>query len=121
MQAELDLVADGLHDFRVPMPEQQRSVPHHVVDQLMAVDVPLVRTGRPLDGQRERLHVAHVVIDGQIDTPQVTAKLVDRDPKTFLDPAAIAETYWNLSSQDASAWTHEIDLRAFSDRAWWNH
>jgi NAD(P)-dependent dehydrogenase (short-subunit alcohol dehydrogenase family) len=57
------------------------------------------------------IHVAHVVIDGQIDTPRVRAKLVERDPSTFLDPTAIAETYWNLSSQDASAWTHEFDLR----------
>jgi NAD(P)-dependent dehydrogenase (short-subunit alcohol dehydrogenase family) len=57
------------------------------------------------------IHVAHVVIDGQIDTPRVRAHLTERDPKTFLDPAAIAETYWSLCSQDATAWTHEIDLR----------
>ena len=57
------------------------------------------------------IHVAHVVIDGQIDTPRVRASFAGRDPRTYLDPAAIAETYWNLYSQDASAWTHEIDLR----------
>jgi len=57
------------------------------------------------------IHVAHVVIDGQIDTPRVRAKLTERDPKTFLDPMAIAETYWSLDAQDASAWSHEIDLR----------
>ncbi len=57
------------------------------------------------------IHVAHVVIDGQIDSPRVRAGLPDRDPKTFLDPAAIAETYWGLHVQDASAWSHEIDLR----------
>jgi NAD(P)-dependent dehydrogenase (short-subunit alcohol dehydrogenase family) len=57
------------------------------------------------------IHVAHVVIDGQIDSPRVRAGLPDRDPKTFLDPAAIAETYWSLHAQDASAWSHEIDLR----------
>jgi NAD(P)-dependent dehydrogenase (short-subunit alcohol dehydrogenase family) len=57
------------------------------------------------------IHVAHVVIDGQIDTPRVRAKLAERDPKTFLDPLAIAEAYWSLNAQDASAWSHEIDLR----------
>jgi NAD(P)-dependent dehydrogenase (short-subunit alcohol dehydrogenase family) len=57
------------------------------------------------------IHVAHVVIDGQIDTPRVRANLPERDPKTFLDPMAIAETYWSLHSQHASAWSHEIDLR----------
>jgi NAD(P)-dependent dehydrogenase (short-subunit alcohol dehydrogenase family) len=57
------------------------------------------------------IHVAHVVIDGQIDTPRVRARLTGRDPKTFLDPVAIAESYWSLHSQDASAWSQEIDLR----------
>jgi NAD(P)-dependent dehydrogenase (short-subunit alcohol dehydrogenase family) len=57
------------------------------------------------------IHVAHVVIDGQIDSPRVRARFPDRDQTTMLDPAAIAETYWSLYSQDASAWTHEIDLR----------
>ncbi len=33
----------------------------------------------------------------------------------------IAETYFHLAQQHRSAWTHEIDLRAFSDLAWWNH
>lgn len=57
------------------------------------------------------IHVAHVVIDGQIDSPRVRARFPDRESKTFLDPAAIAETYWSLYAQDASAWSHEIDLR----------
>jgi NAD(P)-dependent dehydrogenase (short-subunit alcohol dehydrogenase family) len=57
------------------------------------------------------IHVAHVVIDGQIDTPRVRAMLAERDPKTFLDSMAIAETYWNLHAQDSTAWAQEIDLR----------
>jgi hypothetical protein len=36
-------------------------------------------------------------------------------------PTEIAETYVHLAKQHRSTWTHEIDLRAFSDRAWWNH
>ncbi len=62
------------------------------------------------------IHVAHVVIDGQIDSPRVRASLPDRDPKTFLDPAAIAETYWRLHDQDASAWSQEIDIRPSVER-----
>ena len=57
------------------------------------------------------IHVAHVVIDGQIDSPRVRARFPDRARNTLLDPAAIAETYWALYAQDATAWTHEIDLR----------
>lgn len=57
------------------------------------------------------VHVAHVIIDGQIDSPRVRAQFAGRDPQTFLNPAAIAEAYWGLHTQDASAWSHEIDLR----------
>ncbi|MED5310966.1 MAG: short-chain dehydrogenase, partial [Pseudomonadota bacterium] len=33
----------------------------------------------------------------------------------------VAETYWHLSQQHRSAWTHELDLRPFSCMPWWNH
>jgi hypothetical protein len=36
-------------------------------------------------------------------------------------PERIAETYLHLANQHRSTWTHEIDLRSFSDRPWWNH
>ena len=36
-------------------------------------------------------------------------------------PAKIADTYFHIAQQHRSAWTHELDLRAFSDLAWWNH
>lgn len=59
----------------------------------------------------EGIHVAHVVIDGQIRTPGVEDRYPDRDEETFLDPDAIAETYWHLVEQDASAWSLEVDVR----------
>ena len=56
----------------------------------------------------EGVHVAHVVIDGMIRPP-------DADPEAagdeYLDPGAIADSYWNLVQQDRSAWTLEVDLR----------
>ncbi len=57
----------------------------------------------------EGIHVAHVVIDGQILTPEAADS--DRDEETFLDPDAIADSYWHLVTQDRSAWTLELDLR----------
>jgi len=57
------------------------------------------------------IHVAHVVIDGQIDTPRVRERSPDREDHTMLSPDAIAETYWQLHSQDSSAWTLELDVR----------
>jgi NAD(P)-dependent dehydrogenase (short-subunit alcohol dehydrogenase family) len=61
------------------------------------------------------VHVAHVVIDGAIDTEFIRtnfparAALKDRDG--ILRPEGIAEAYWQLHCQQRSAWTHEMDLR----------
>ena len=61
------------------------------------------------------IHVAHVVIDGAIDTEFIRtnfpqrAALRNRDG--ILDPKAIAEIYWQIHAQPRSAWTHEMDLR----------
>ena len=57
------------------------------------------------------VHVSHVVIDGQIDTPRVREISPGREDHTMLSPASIAEAYWQLHSQDRSAWTLELDLR----------
>jgi NAD(P)-dependent dehydrogenase (short-subunit alcohol dehydrogenase family) len=57
------------------------------------------------------IHVAHVIIDGAIDTPRARSMFAGRDPHTMLAPKAIAETYWNLYAQDPTAWTQELDMR----------
>jgi NAD(P)-dependent dehydrogenase (short-subunit alcohol dehydrogenase family) len=57
------------------------------------------------------VHVAHVVIDGQINTPRVREISPGREEHTMLSPDAIAETYWWLHTQDPTAWTLELDLR----------
>ncbi|MFC7156377.1 SDR family NAD(P)-dependent oxidoreductase [Halomarina halobia] len=58
----------------------------------------------------EGIHVAHVVIDGQILTPGAREQ-GDRRTETFLDPDEIAREYWHLIEQDRSTWTLELDLR----------
>jgi NAD(P)-dependent dehydrogenase (short-subunit alcohol dehydrogenase family) len=57
----------------------------------------------------EGVHVAHVVVDGGIATPD--ALDAGGDPDELLDPDAIADSYWHLVEQDRSAWTLELDLR----------
>src|SRR5262249_1620617 len=61
------------------------------------------------------IHVAHVVIDGPIDTPFVRERfpeLVASRPKDgLLAPDDIAENYWHLHRQNRSAWTFELDVR----------
>jgi NAD(P)-dependent dehydrogenase (short-subunit alcohol dehydrogenase family) len=57
------------------------------------------------------VHVAHVVIDGQIDTPRIQQMQPGREKPTLLSPDAIANEYWNLHAQDPTTWTLELDLR----------
>lgn len=74
------------------------------------------------------IHVAHVVIDGPVDSPPLRKLLGDRwsgfaDGKGddgVINPADIAETYWHLAHQPKNCWTHEIDVRPHNDVPWWN-
>jgi NAD(P)-dependent dehydrogenase (short-subunit alcohol dehydrogenase family) len=65
------------------------------------------------------IHVAHVVIDGAIDTPWIAANFPERyqlkDKDGILSPDAIADNYWMLHNQPRSAWTHELDLRPWME------
>ena len=78
------------------------------------------------------IHVAHIVIDGMVDAPDTLGRMLGEEAfqrlrqerglerDGLLLPAEIADTYFQLARQHRSAWTHEIDLRAFSDTPWWN-
>ena len=65
------------------------------------------------------IHVAHVVIDGAIDTAFIAENFPQRyalkDQGGILDPGSIAETYWQLHRQPRNAWTHELDLRPWME------
>jgi NAD(P)-dependent dehydrogenase (short-subunit alcohol dehydrogenase family) len=65
------------------------------------------------------IHVAHVVVDGAIDTRFIAENFPERyalkEKDGILDPEAIAENYWNLHRQPRSAWTHELDLRPWME------
>jgi NAD(P)-dependent dehydrogenase (short-subunit alcohol dehydrogenase family) len=61
------------------------------------------------------VHVAHVILDGLIDEPQTDQRFGPAQ-SARMDPDSIAATYLALVSQHPSAWTHEIDLRPFSER-----
>ena len=69
----------------------------------------------------EGIHVAHIVIDGAIDTEFIRSNFPQRyalkERDGILDPDAIAEAYWQLHTQQRSAWTHELDLRLWLE-AW---
>jgi len=66
------------------------------------------------------IHVAHVVIDGAIDTEFIASNFPERyalkDQGGILEPDAIADNYWHLHRQPKSAWTHELDLRPWLEK-----
>jgi NAD(P)-dependent dehydrogenase (short-subunit alcohol dehydrogenase family) len=66
------------------------------------------------------VHVAHVVIDGGIDTEFIRTQFPERYAAKahdgILQPDSIAENYWWLHQQPRDAWTHEIDLRPWCEK-----
>jgi NAD(P)-dependent dehydrogenase (short-subunit alcohol dehydrogenase family) len=55
------------------------------------------------------IHVGHVIVDGMIGQEGAASP-------ARMTPSAIAESYYALHRQERSAWTHEIDLRPFSEK-----
>ncbi len=79
------------------------------------------------------IHVAHIVIDGAVDAPDTLGRMMgaekfkefkkkigDKNDGLIL-PDKIADTYYHISQQHRSTWSHEIDIRSFSDLPWWNN
>lgn len=66
------------------------------------------------------IHVAHVVVDGAIDTAFIRDTFPERyalkGQDGILDPAHIADSYWFLHAQPRDAWTFELDLRPWMER-----
>jgi short-subunit dehydrogenase len=66
------------------------------------------------------LHVAHVVVDGAIDTEFIRENFPERyalkEKDGILNPEHIAENYWMLHAQPRDAWTHELDLRPWMEK-----
>jgi len=65
------------------------------------------------------IHVAHVVVDGSIDTEFIRENFPQRyalkEQDGILNPDHIADNYWMLHSQPRDAWTHELDLRPWME------
>jgi NAD(P)-dependent dehydrogenase (short-subunit alcohol dehydrogenase family) len=65
------------------------------------------------------IHVAHVVVDGAIDTEFIRTTFPERyalkGQDGILNPEHIAENYWYLHTQPRDAWTHELDLRPYME------
>ena len=62
------------------------------------------------------IHVAHIIIDGQILSPRYAELVAKRPADGLLDPAAIAASYLDLHKQHRSAWSQELDLRPWAEK-----
>lgn len=66
------------------------------------------------------IHVAHVVVDGAIDTAFIRDNFPERyalkDQDGIVNPEHIADTYWMLHCQPRDAWSHELDLRPYMEK-----
>jgi len=71
----------------------------------------------------KNIHVAHLVIDGAIDSEAIhrrlsaaTGVMPDLAPDSLIQTSSVAEAYWALQNQSRDGWTHELDLRPYSER-----
>ena len=66
------------------------------------------------------VHVAHVIMAGEIDTAFIRDNFPERyalkNEDGLLAPEHIADAYWFLHQQPRDAWTFELDLRPWSER-----
>lgn len=81
----------------------------------------------------KNIHIAHFLIDSAVNAPDTLGKLLGKErfeklleakaqgKDEIMEPSAIADTYYHIAHQHRSAWTFELDMRAFNDTAWWNH
>lgn len=61
------------------------------------------------------IHVAYVNVDGGIDMPLLRKFRPGVKDQDLLKPSAIADAFWYLAHQDRSAWSHELDVRPFTE------
>ena len=71
----------------------------------------------------KNIHVAHLIIDGAIDSEAIhrrlsaaTGTMPDLPPDSLIRTSSVAEAYWALHNQSRDGWTHELDIRPYSER-----
>lgn len=57
------------------------------------------------------IHIIHVIVDGQIDTPRLRAREPNRALESVIPPDAIADAVIACMKQPRAAWSQEIELR----------
>lgn len=63
----------------------------------------------------KNIHVAHIIIDGGIESPDLRKTSSVNLNQPWLNPESMADSYWGLVTQDKQAWTLELDLRPYNE------
>jgi NADP-dependent 3-hydroxy acid dehydrogenase YdfG len=63
----------------------------------------------------QRVHVALIIVDGVVDLPKSRAFMSDKPDDFFIQPDAVAELAYRLTTQPASAWSFEVEARPFGE------
>lgn len=62
------------------------------------------------------VHVGFVIVDGQVESERYRDLAEERGEDSLLKPDAIAELYLQMHRQPRSAWSHEVDVRPWSEK-----
>lgn len=61
------------------------------------------------------VHVAVIIVDGMVDLPGTRARMPDAPDDQFVSPQGYADAVSFLVHQDRRAWTHELDIRPYTE------
>jgi hypothetical protein len=79
------------------------------------------------------IHICHIYIDAAIEAPDTIGKLLGPEAyqklleergngkDMLVIPEKVADTYYHIAHQHRSAWSHEVDIRPYSEQPWWNN
>ncbi len=62
------------------------------------------------------VHVSLIIIDGVVGGPETRKMFSDRPDSFFVKPAAVADIALNLTRQDRSAWSFEVEARPYGEK-----
>ena len=61
------------------------------------------------------IHVSLIIVDGVVDLARTRKAMPDKPDSFFVKPSAVAETAFQLTRQDRSAWSFEVEARPFGE------
>jgi NAD(P)-dependent dehydrogenase (short-subunit alcohol dehydrogenase family) len=61
------------------------------------------------------IHVALIIVDGVVDLARTRQSMPEKPDSYFIKPSAVADMALQLTCQDRSAWSFEVEARPFAE------